>query len=60
MTVERGEERPWVKRVGSYLRIFGKPAPGTFGYRTSEVNGALDHLIETAKKREAEFGRKHD
>jgi hypothetical protein len=49
------EPRGWVIRLGHYLRIFGKPAPGTFGYRTSEP--WLDTLIEQAKEREAEHGK---
>lgn len=45
--------RPWVARLGMYLRIFGPPAPGTMGWRTTQ----LDHLERMAKEREAEHGR---
>ena len=48
------EIRPWVARLGSYLRIFGRPAPGTMGYLTSP--DYLDGLIRIAQKREQEFG----
>lgn len=50
------EVRGWVARLGSYLRIFGKPAPGTLGYLTDARTGYLDHLIDRAKDREREFG----
>ena len=48
------EPRPWVVRLGSYLRIFGKPAPGTMGWKTAPEY--IDGLIRTAKEREDEFG----
>lgn len=45
--------RGWVVRLGSYLRIFGKPAPGTMGWKTAPEY--IDGLIRTAKEREEEF-----
>ena len=51
------EPRGWVVRLGSYLRIFGKPAVGTMGWRTDAPTGQLARLIDKAKEREAEHGR---
>jgi len=44
--------RPWVARLGSYLRIFG--ARGDAG--TKEHRYYIDRLAEKAQRRESELG----
>ena len=54
---EQSEPRGWVVRLGKYLRIFGRPAPGTLGWWTAPEY--LDSLIAKAKDREEEFKAPH-
>ena len=57
MQGESGEPRGWVVRLGSYLRIFGKPpSSGLSGTTAWDGRDALDRMIDVAKKREGEFG----
>ncbi len=45
--------RPWVKRLGSYLRIFGFP-----NHDQPEGLAYLEHLESMAREREAEHGHR--
>lgn len=48
------EPRGWVVRLGVYARIFGRQAVAT-GTHPLRANGG--GMVETAQKREGEFGR---